>query len=109
MARRDYSAALLFQLVAWMTLQFRRLRVAVTIASSFLEHALHSTLPPVATAAIAHTFKEYCRGGGGGSADFVASVPLGVGQRWLASALLAVGGGRKCLSIVVQWRWRQGR
>ena len=46
MARRDYSTALLFQLAAWMTLQFWRLRVAVTIARSFLERALHSTLPP---------------------------------------------------------------
>ncbi len=44
MARGDYSAALLFQLAAWTTLQFRRLRVAVTIVLLFLERALHSTL-----------------------------------------------------------------
>ena len=47
------------------------------IVSSFLEHAIHSTLPPVAVAVIVHTFEEHCegRGGGGawgGSADFAA-------------------------------------
>ena len=65
--------ALLFQLAAWTTLQLRWLHVTVTIALLFLERALHSTLPPVATAAIAHAFKEYCGDGGGGSADFAAS------------------------------------
>ena len=74
------SGLLLFQLSACTTLQFRRLRVAVTIALLFLEHAPHSTLPPVAVAAIAHAFKEYCGGGGeggawGGSANFGTSSP----------------------------------
>jgi hypothetical protein len=45
MTRWDYSAALLLQVATWTTLQFWRLRVAVTIASLFLERALHSTLP----------------------------------------------------------------
>ena len=54
-------------------LQFRQLRIAVMIASSFLDCTLHSMLPPFATAAIAHTFEEYCGRGGGGSADFAAS------------------------------------
>ena len=45
MAQWDYSAALLLQVAAWTTLQFRWLRVAVTIASSFLKPALHLTLP----------------------------------------------------------------
>ena len=63
-----------FQLAAWTTVQFRNLRVAVTVVLLLLECALHSTLPPV-TAAIVHAFKEYCGGGGGGgawggSADF---------------------------------------
>ena len=62
MAQWDYSTALLFQVAAWMTLQFWRLRVAVTIVLLFLKCALHSTLPPAATAAIAHAFKEYCGG-----------------------------------------------
>ena len=66
--------AFLFQHAVWTTLQFWRLRIAVMIASSFLEHVLHSTLPPVAMAAIAHTFKEYCGGGGEGSSDFAALV-----------------------------------
>ena len=74
MARWDYSMAFLFQHAAWTTLQFWRLRIAVMIASSFLEHVLHSTLPPVAMAAIAHTFKKYCGGGGEGSSDFAALV-----------------------------------
>ncbi len=91
----------LFQLAAWATLQFRRLRVAVMIASLFLECALHLTLPPVVTAAIAHTFNEYCKGGGGGSADFAATATPGGGQRWLASAPSAVGGGQKCLGIAM--------
>ena len=91
MARRDYSVALLFQLAAWTTLQFRRLHVAVMIASLFLERALHSTLPPVATAAIAHAFKEYCGGGGGGSADFVASAAPYVFAFYLAMGVRLVG------------------
>jgi hypothetical protein len=41
MARRDYSAALLFQHTACTTLQFRRLRVRIMIVSAFLERALH--------------------------------------------------------------------
>ena len=45
MARWDYSAALLLQVAAWTTLQFWRLRVAETIALSFLKRALHS-MPP---------------------------------------------------------------
>ena len=67
MARWDYSAALLFQLATWTTLQFRQLHVAVMIALLFLKRALHSTLPPAAMAAIAHVFEEYCGGGGGGA------------------------------------------
>ena len=74
MAQWNYSVALLLQHAAWTTLQFRRLHVTVTIVSSFLERALHSTLPPVAAAAIAHAMEEYCGGGGGGSADFAALV-----------------------------------
>ena len=87
----DYSAALLFQLSAWTTLQFWRLRVVVTIASSFLERALHSTLPPVATAAIAHAFKEYCGGGGGGSADFAVLAAPYVFAFHLAMGVRLVG------------------
>ena len=45
MARWDESPALLLQVATWTTLQFRRLRVTVMSASSFLEHALHSMLP----------------------------------------------------------------
>ena len=44
MAQWDYSAALVLQVAAWTTLQFRRLRNAVKIASLFLERALHSML-----------------------------------------------------------------
>ncbi len=72
------SRLLLFQLAACTTLQFWRLRVVVTIALSFFERALHSTLPPITVTAIAHTIEEHCGGGGGrgawgGSADFAAS------------------------------------
>ena len=109
MAWQDYSTALLFQLAPWTTLQFQRLHVAILIVLSFLERALHLTLPPVTTAAIVHAFEEYWEGGGRGSADFVALVVPGDGCRWLPSAPSVVGGGRKCLGIVVQWRWRQGQ
>ena len=64
MARRDYSVVLLFQLAAWTTLQFWWLQVAAMIALSFLKCALHSTLPPIGTATIAHGFKKNCEGGG---------------------------------------------
>ncbi len=60
MAGWDYSVALLLQVAAWTMLQFRQLRIAVMIASSFLDCTLHLMLPPFATAAIAHAFKEYC-------------------------------------------------
>ena len=99
-ARRDYSVALLFQLAVWTTLQFRRLRVAVTIPSSFLELTLHSTLPPVATATIVHAFEEYCGGGGGGSADFVLlaapyvfAFHMAMGVRLVGLAPLRFGAG----------------
>ncbi len=49
MARQDYSVALLFQLAVWTTLQFRRLRIAVTITLLFLKRALHSTLQQPST------------------------------------------------------------
>ena len=38
-----------------------------------------------------------------------ATAAAGGGRRWLASVPEAVGGGQKCLGIVVQWRWRRGR
>ena len=59
-------------------------------------------LPTVATAVIAHAFKEYCggRGVGGGSADFVALAALYVfashlalGVRLAGSVLLRFGAG----------------
>ena len=66
MAWRDYSVVLLFQLAAWTTLQFWWLQVAAMIALSFLKCVLHSTLPPIGTATIAHAFKKNCEGGGAG-------------------------------------------
>ena len=102
MARQDYSAAFLFQFAAWMMLQIRRLRIAVTIAWSYLKRALHSTLPPVMTAAIAHVFEEYCGSGGGGSADFAAMaapyvfafhLEMGVRLVGLAPSRFGAGGG----------------
>ena len=45
----------------------------------------------VATAAIAHTFEEYCGGGGGGSADFAASAVLYVFAFHLAMGVRLVG------------------
>ena len=58
----------------------------------------------IAAAAIVHAFKEYCGGGGGGSADFVASAApyvfafyLAMGVRLVGSAMPrfgARGGGR---------------
>ena len=56
-------------------------------------------------------------GGADDDASALSAVPSlarataagGGGRRWLASVPEAVGGGQKCLGIVVQWRWRQGR
>ena len=99
----------------WTTLQFYwRLGFEVTIASSFLKHALHLTLPLIATTAIAHAFKEYCRGRGGGSTDFAALATLYVfvfhlmmGVRLVrpASLRFGVGGG----GGGVPWPWGRGR
>jgi hypothetical protein len=91
MARWDYSATLLLQVAVWMTLQFWRLRVTVTIALLFLERALRLTLPPVTTAAIVHAFKEYCGGGGGGSVDFAALAAQYVFAFHLAMGVRLVG------------------
>ena len=99
----DYSAALLLQVTAWTMLQFRWLCVAVTIASLFLERTLHLALTPVAMAAIAHAFEEYCGGRGGGSADFAASAApyvfafhlvMGVRLVGLVLSWFGAGGGR---------------
>ena len=99
----------------WTTLQFYwRLGFEVTIASSFLKHALHLTLPLIATVAIVHTFKEYCRGRDGGGMDFVALATLYVfvfhlmmGVRLVRPAPLrfGVGGG----GGGVPWPWGRGR
>ena len=97
----------------------------VAIASLFLEHELHSTLPPIAMAAIVHAFKEYCGGGGGGSADFAAlAAPyvfaflLAMGVRLVGLAPLRFGarGGWQGRSLGVgareqrreNQRWRRG-
>ena len=112
MARRDYSVALLFQLAVWTTLQFQRLRIAVTIVSSFLKRALHSTLPPVVMAAIVHAFKEYYGGGDGESADFAASAApyvfafhMAMGVRLAGSAPLRFGTGGAAGKVP----WGRGR
>ena len=71
----------------------------------------------IAMAAIAYTFKEYCRGGGGGSADFAASAApyifafhLAMGVRLVGSVLLrfsAGGGGQGgSLGVGARERWR---
>ena len=91
MAQWDYSTALLLQLAAWTTLQFWRLHIAVTIGLSFLERALHSTLPPVAVVAITHAFEEDCRGGVGRSVDFAALAAPYVFTSHLAMGVRLVG------------------
>ena len=73
----------------------------------------HSTLPPAATAAIAHTFKEYCGGGGGGSADVVAlaapyvfAFHLAMGVWLVGSAPWRFGTGRAVGEV--PWGWGRG-
>ena len=113
MTRRDYSVAVLFQHAAWTTIEFRKLRVTVTIASLFLKCAIHLTLPPVAMAVIAHAFKEYCGGGGGGSADFAALAALYAFDFHLGMGVWLVGLAPLWFGAWGGWRggvtWGRGR
>ncbi len=74
----------------------------VTIASSFLKRVLHSMLPPITMAAIAHAFEQYCGGGGGGGTDFASSAApyvftfhlvMGVRLVWSAPSRFGAWGG----------------
>ena len=70
----------------------------------------------VATVAIAHAFEEYCGGGGGGSADYVASaapyvfafhLAMGVRLVELVLSWFGAGGGGQGGSLGVRARERR--